>query len=217
MHISSSGCAEQLPRSDVAIKIFSKDKYRMIFSIFISNELSVNNIIYENERNFNMWVLKLKKNGNFFIKRKNDLPHNAQLNINEYKEVFNQSLHFIKKEFPRSQLNKVQIDTNLVESVWSNVVDATKSSAQLLTNGVTHKNKKIEASIVKALNNSALFSISCLILRANKYDCEKNGVNINPISFNPQHLGKEWLMILKLPHAGLNEKMWFGINVTRLK
>lgn len=205
------GCPD--PPSDRDAVLTPKDVRQLELSTPVSPTATVCHVVLLEEGIGNRWLLQFRSRNGLVVVGATAAGPRMHMTLREYASALDEALSGVEDKFGERPIDQVQLDVKLVDEAWRAVVEATTKFASKRRGIVRHEDPALHRAIVAALG-STVMSTTCDVARRHRYSCD-GPIGLNPIAFKTEHVGKPWTSLGAVDGAGLNERMWVGMNVKK--
>lgn len=135
--------------------------------------------------------------------------------LNQFRELLGILLEGIRQK-NSSQLDAVQVDLFLIDTLKTDIVAALKARSQCNSEIVRNEDACLTALLIDVIRQSRVTNSICAAIGALGRNCEQRAVSMDPIAFKPEFVGAEWSSIDASETAGVDDyEMWFSVDLMK--
>lgn len=183
----------------------------VLIDVILPSGIEVKGIRYRKENLAKKWLLQLKSTSGTTIQLGN--KYSSSMSHQDFAELFAVLVSSIKEK-NHGQLDIVQIGLGFISELWEDTSAFLREGAVQSNFKLSGKDLELAKKISYSLKNSLVLKTLCDELVRIQKSCVQNYVDMNPVTFEHEYIGKNWSHVVMLPSLGmpLNE-LWFGVNL----
>ena len=219
LFLSATASCSQTSSAQLKWKSISDND--MLIDVTLPSGIEVKGIRYRKERLTKNWHLEITNTTGSIQSISEMTIHSSNGEVNslsqqDFKDLFSELVSFIKKN-NNGQLDRVHIRLGFVTELWEDTASFLRQDAVQSNYKLKPKDRHLARKISLHLKDSSILKALCEEVMQMQKACKNNFVGMNPITFEPDYIGKEWSQVEMLPNTGIpTDKLWFGLSLSNM-
>lgn len=181
---------------------------------YLPSGVEVRGIRYRKDNLSKKWLLQFTSTSGIMLQFGIKQP--ASLPIKDFNSLFSELVSFIEKNY-NGQLDRVHIGLGLITELWEDTTHFLRQGAVPSNYKLKPKDQNLAKKISSHLATSSILKVLCDEAMQIQKVCKNNFVGMNPITFEPDYIGKEWSQVETLPNTGIpTDKLWFELSLSNM-
>lgn len=212
--LSVSTVASCSQTSSINLKWEQTSANEVIIDAYLPSGVEVQGIRYSKDKLSKKWLLQLSSTSGIMLQ--SGIKQLGSLPMKDFNSLFSELVSFIEKNY-NGQLDRVHIGLGLITELWEDTTHFLRQGAVPSNYKLKPKDLNLAKKISSHLATSSILKMLCDEAMQIQKVCKNNFIDMNPITFEPDYIGKEWSQVETLPNTGIStDKLWFGLSLSSL-
>jgi|SRR5690554_934380 len=202
-----STAAFSSPASSAKLTWTSLSENDMLIDVTLPSGVEVRGVRYSKGKITGSWYLEINSETGpiqHILEMTIHSSHGEVKNLSaqDFNDLFVTLVSFIKNN-NNNQLDRVHLGLGLVTELWEDTASFLRQGAVPSNYRLKAKDRDLAHQISVHLRSSSILKKLCEAAVQLQKTCEDDFVEMNPVTFESEYIGKEWRQVDMLPNTGM--------------